>query len=305
LAGRYEILVPLGQGGMGVVYKAHDRELDEIVALKLLRDDLPGAQQMARRFRSEIKLARRVRHRNVCGIHEFGQDGPHSFISMEYIAGIDYRKVLRDEGLTSVEAYEVAIQVAEGLQAIHEAGIVHRDLKTPNIMRDARGIVRLMDFGLAKQLDGTAVASGFTQTGMIVGTPEYMSPEQVRGENLDFRSDIYAFGIVVFELFTGEVPFRAETPLATILLHLQTPPPLDGEAAATIPKAAVPLLAKALAKAPGDRFVSAKEMGEALRAARSNQSPADRTESVDPTLSDRTTLMRTPARAETTCTRQA
>src|SRR5258708_8544117 len=154
VASRYEILATLGQGGMGTVYKAHDRELDEFVALKVLRGDFTSHPEMAKRFRSEIKLARRIRHRNVCGIHEYGQEGHLRYIAMEFIAGVDLRRVLRDRGaLAYGDAFEVSIQVAEGLQAIHDAGIVHRDLKTPNIMRHGQGSVSLTDFVIPKQCE--------------------------------------------------------------------------------------------------------------------------------------------------------
>jgi hypothetical protein len=268
VAGRYEILETLGKGGMGMVYKAHDRTLDEEVALKLLRADIAADPDMASRFRREIKLARKVRHKNVCGIHEYGEDGPLRFIAMEFIAGVDMRQILKQRGAPPAdEAFEIAIQVGEGLQAIHDAGIIHRDLKTPNIMRDAKGVVRLMDFGIAKQA-GTEATLGATAIGMIVGTPEYMSPEQARGEKVDFRSDIYALGIVAFEVFTGNVPFRGETPIATIFKHLQEPPPLEGLPAAGIPASAVPVLRKALAKTADERYATAVEMAEALKRAR-------------------------------------
>jgi serine/threonine protein kinase len=177
IAARYEILDHVGRGGMGVVYMAHDRVLDETIALKVVRADISQDPEMSRRFRSEIRLARRVRHRNVGGIHEYGEDGRIHFIAMEFIEGIDLKRILRQSrvGLPSEEAFEVAIQVAEGLQAIHEAGIIHRDLKTPKIMSDVKGRIRLMDFGIAKELDAE---SDHTATGVIVGTPEYMSPEQ-------------------------------------------------------------------------------------------------------------------------------
>jgi len=268
VAGRYEILETLGKGGMGMVYKAHDRTLDEEVALKLLRADIASDPDMASRFRREIKLARKVRHRNVCGIHEYGEDGPLRFIAMEFIAGVDLRQILKQRGAPPPdEGFEIAIQVGEGLQAIHDAGIIHRDLKTPNIMRDAKGVVRLMDFGIAKQA-GTEATLGATAIGMIVGTPEYMSPEQARGEKVDFRSDIYALGIVAFEVFTGNVPFRGETPIATIFKHLQEPPPLEGIQAAGLPAPAVPVLRKALAKTADERYATASEMAEALKRAR-------------------------------------
>jgi hypothetical protein len=224
---------------------------------------------MARRFRTEIRLARKVRHRNVCGIYEFGEDAGLRFIAMEYIEGVDLRQILSASGapLPLEEAFHTCIHVAEGLAAIHEAGIVHRDLKTANLMRDAFGVVRLMDFGIAKQV-GEATRGGATATGLVVGTPEYMSPEQARGEKVDQRSDIYALGVVAFEVFTGRVPFRGETPIATIIKHLQEPPPLEGPDAPPLPPGVVPVLKKALAKKPADRFTTAAEFSQAMTQAR-------------------------------------
>jgi tRNA A-37 threonylcarbamoyl transferase component Bud32 len=268
IATRYEIQETLGKGGMGTVYKAYDHILDEQVALKILRPDMVGEQDMARRFRLEIKLARKVRHKNVCGIHEYGEEGGLRFIAMEYIDGVDLRKVLTQRGaLPMAEAFEISIAVALGLQAIHEAGIIHRDLKTPNIMVDSQGAVRLMDFGIAKQSGSNATLSG-TAMGMIVGTPEYMSPEQGRGEKVDFRSDVYALGIVIYEIFTGNVPFRGDTPIATIFKHLQEPPPLTGPQASRIPRALVPVLAKALAKTPDERQPGVADLVEELKQSR-------------------------------------
>ncbi|HEY7410266.1 MAG TPA: serine/threonine-protein kinase, partial [Vicinamibacteria bacterium] len=264
VAGRYEIQATLGKGGMGMVFRAFDRVLEETVALKVLRSEVAMDPDIARRFRQEIKLARKVRHRNVCGIHEYGEADGLRFIAMEYIEGVDLRAVLRKQGAPlPAEAFEIALQVCEGLHAIHEAGIIHRDLKTPNIMRDARGYVRLMDFGIAKQA-GDATLSG-TAMGMIVGTPEYMSPEQARGEKVDFRSDVYALGIVIFEVFTGDVPFRGDTPIATIFKHMQDPPPLVGPLGPVVPASLVPVLNKALAKKAEDRHDSVQHLVEELR----------------------------------------
>jgi tetratricopeptide (TPR) repeat protein/predicted Ser/Thr protein kinase len=273
VAGRYEVESPLGKGGMGMVFKAHDQVLDETVALKVLRSDVAGEPDMARRFRQEIKLARKVRHRNVCGIHEYGEQDGLRYIAMEYIEGVDLRRILQASGPPlPEEAFEIAIQLCEGLQAIHEAGIIHRDLKTPNIMRDALGHVRLMDFGIAKQAGSEATLSG-TAMGMIIGTPEYMSPEQARGEKLDFRSDIYALGIVVFEIFTGHVPFQGETPIATIFKQIQEPPPLDDP---RVPGALLPVIQKALAKDRDERYSSAAELLVGLRQARDETFPYSR-----------------------------
>ncbi len=268
---RYEILDYIGRGGMGMIYKAHDRVLDEIVALKTLRPQIANDQDMVKRFVAEIKLARKIRHRNVCAIHDYGQDGSLIYISMEYIEGIDLKKILTEKGpFPPQEAFEIAIQVAKGLEAIHEAGVIHRDLKTHNLMRDSRGVVKLLDFGIAKQQDKE---SGMTGTGQLVGTPEYMSPEQVRGKAIDHRSDLYALGIVVFEAFTGQVPFHGDTPIITLFKHLEEPPPLTGPRARLLPHAAVPVLARMLAKAPADRYATAGDIIEALRQARTEAFP--------------------------------
>jgi serine/threonine protein kinase len=270
---RYEIISNLGKGGMGMVFKAHDRVLDETVALKILRPDVAGEGEMLKRFRSEIKLARKVRHKNVCGIHEYGQEDNLQYIAMEFVPGIDLKRLLKQKGRLPIEdAFSIAIQLARGLQAIHEVGIIHRDLKTANAMIDDLGVVRLMDFGIAKKYDADG-SVGATAVGHIIGTPEYMSPEQARGEKIDFRSDIYALGVMIFEIFTGQVPFHAETPIATIFKHLQDPPPLDQAATHGVPSALIPVLAKMLAKEPGARYRNARAVVDALRQARSATFP--------------------------------
>jgi serine/threonine protein kinase len=264
---RYEILSPLGKGGMGAVYRAHDRVLDEVVALKLLRADVAGTSEMAERFRSEIRLARRVSHWNVCRIYEYGEDGPLRYISMELVEGTHVKALLEEGPLPTTQAFDVALQATEGLQAIHKAGIVHRDLKSLNIMVDAHGIVRIMDFGIAKRLFREG-ASEPRASSYVMGTPEYMSPEQARGQKVDFRSDVYALGVVIFETFTGRVPFRSDAPVATLLMHLERVPPLEGAEAAAIPGPLVPVLRKALSKEPSERYATAAELAEALRSAR-------------------------------------
>jgi serine/threonine-protein kinase len=301
--GRYEIQSPLGRGGMGMVYQARDRTLDEVVAIKVLRPDFGQDPRMADRFRSEIKLARRVRHKNVCAIHDYGEDRGLLYISMELVDGVDLKKILREKGgLPAAEAYQLAIQVADGLQAVHDAGIIHRDLKSPNIMVDSKGVARLMDFGVAKRFgEGTVTA-----TGNIVGTPEYMSPEQAQGRRLGFGSDIYALGIVVYEIFTGRVPFRGETPISTILKHINDPPPLDGPPATGIPPDLKPVLRRCLAKEPGERYASARETGEAFRDARSpsrRQVPVDTDALRAPTLPTAPTIPVARAAAPTVVTR--
>jgi HEAT repeat protein/predicted Ser/Thr protein kinase len=270
VADRYELDARLGEGGMGMVYKAYDRVLDETVALKILRPSFARTAEADKRFRSEIKLARKVSHRNVCRIHEYGEDGALRYLSMEFVDGVNLKQAVRGKGgLPIEEARELTIQIAKGLQAIHDVGIIHRDLKTANIMRDSHGVVRLMDFGIAKKWQED-VGEGVTGVGDIIGTPEYMSPEQSRGQKIDFRSDIYALGIVTFELLTGQLPFRGETPLDTLLKHVQEAPPLDGR----VPPTMVPILGKALAKDPRERYASARGLIADLRAAARGAVPA-------------------------------
>src|SRR5687767_2997329 len=234
LAGRYEIVSPLGQGGMGRVYKAFDRVLEEHVALKVLRPEFAREPDMARRFLSEIKLARKVSHPNVGRIHEYGEDGGLRYISMELIDGVSLKEYLRAHTLTVADAFELALGAARGLQAVHERGIIHRDFKTSNIMVDRRRRVRLLDFGIARVAG--ADTGTFTAAGHVLGTPEYMSPEQALGAKLDFRSDIYALGCVVFEIFSGQAVFQGETPLVTLFKHINEEPQLEG-AWAPIPAA--------------------------------------------------------------------
>ena len=273
IGGRYVVRARLGRGGMGTVYRAQDTALEEEVALKVMAAGTAVDPELAKRFRSEIRLARQIAHRNVCRIYEYGEEAGHRFISMELIDGTDVRRLLRDRGpLPAAEAYDIAIQVARGLEAIHEAGIVHRDLKTPNIMRDGQGRVKVMDFGIAKRFDRDAASTGVTATGHVIGTPDYMSPEQARAEKVDFRSDIYALGVVIFELFTGELPFRAETPMAVLLKHLHEPPPLDGVAGSRLPPAVRRVLRRALAKPPGERHGSMAELISDLERARAETS---------------------------------
>ena len=198
-----------------MVYRAFDRELGETVAIKVLRPDVARESgRVEHRFRSEIRLARRVRHRNVCSVYGDGEDRGLLYICMELVEGENLARAAREGGgLPPAEAWSAVLQVAEGLSAIHEVGVVHRDLKTANLMRDRDGVVRVMDFGIAKQHGAAGGGATVTATGTLMGTPEYMSPEQLRGEEVDFRSDLYSLGIVVYELFSGALPFRGDTPV--------------------------------------------------------------------------------------------
>jgi len=264
LADRYEIIAVIGRGSMGSVHKVRDRVLDEVVALKVLRPHFARSPEIAQRFRSEIKLARRVRHPNVCAIHEYAETDGVRYISMEFVDGVNLRRRIQEGGgLPHTEAYDLGLQVLGGLEAVHDNGIIHRDLKTPNIMVDRKWRVRLMDFGLAKQRSAAEGAEA-TALGLVMGTPEFMSPEQVRGERADFPSDIYAMGIVFYEMFTGEVPFKGSA-AETMVSHVHKLVPFDGPVGSRVPPALVPVLRKALAKAPADRYATARGLATAVR----------------------------------------
>ncbi|HET7293634.1 MAG TPA: serine/threonine-protein kinase [Vicinamibacteria bacterium] len=272
IGARYEILLLLGRGGMGTVYRARDRVLEEEVALKVLRSDLGEAAEMEARFRAEIKLARTVSHPNVCRIHEYGEDGALRYISMELIEGENLRERLRRVGpLPPEEATRIAIDVARGLEAIHDAGVVHRDLSPFNVTLDAKERVRVMDFGIAKRVAGGTGAG--SAAGYVLGNPEYMSPEQARGRRVDTRSDLYSLGVVLFEMLTGRPPFRGATPVETLMQHAEAPPPLDDPALTPTLRA---VLERALAKEPEARFETAHAMAAALRDARAITAPLRR-----------------------------
>jgi len=263
LAHRYEILEYIGKGGMGVVYKAHDRTLDETVAIKILRPEFDDPA-IAQRFLTEIKLARRVTHRNVCRIHDYGEAQSVRFISMQFVDGIELGQMIRSRGrLSAAEGYDIALQLVDGLEAIHDQGIVHRDLKTSNVMIDRRGTALLMDFGIAKLWEGEG-GMGLTAWGQIIGTPLYMSPEQAQGDPLDPRSDIYAIGIILFELFTGARPFDASNVPSMLYKKLHEPLQLETGAAAHLPESLRPVIRKALATAAADRYRSTRELRGAL-----------------------------------------
>ncbi len=216
IAGRYRVLSSLGRGGMGEVYKVHDIKLEEDMALKLLRPEIANDPAIIQRFRNELKLARKITHGRVCRVFDFHEEEGTPFITMEYVKGEDLRSLIKRKGkLEEVEAVGIAAQIAEGLTAAHDLGVVHRDLKPQNIMIEAGGKAKIMDFGIARSI----MASGITQTGQMIGTPDYLSSEQAAGEPADHRADIYALGVILYEMTTGQVPFRGDTALSVITKH--------------------------------------------------------------------------------------
>ncbi|HEX4309608.1 MAG TPA: tetratricopeptide repeat protein [Acidobacteriaceae bacterium] len=214
LAGRYEIEKVLGTGGMGAVYRAKDRELDRQVALKVIRPELAQNAAIVDRFKQEIRLSHKVTHRNVVRMYDLSEDLGMRFVTMELVAGGDLRSLLEERGkLPTDEAADILEQICHALEAAHSEGILHRDLKPQNVMREESGRVVVMDFGLARTFEG----DGMTQSGALVGTMEYMSPEQALGKELDQRSDIFALGLIGYEMLTGLMPFRAESAIASLL----------------------------------------------------------------------------------------
>jgi serine/threonine protein kinase/tetratricopeptide (TPR) repeat protein len=214
LAGRYEIRTVLGTGGMGSVYRAHDRELDRLVALKVIRPELARNPAIVDRFKQELRLSHKVTHRNVVRMYDLAEDAGMRFVTMELVSGRDLRTVLEERGkLPTDEAATVLEQICFALDAAHSQGILHRDLKPQNVMVEENGRVVVMDFGLARTIEG----DGMTQSGAMVGTMEYMSPEQALGKELDQRSDIFALGLIGYEMLTGAMPFKAESAIASLL----------------------------------------------------------------------------------------
>lgn len=258
VAGRYEIREHLGAGGFGWVYKAFDRELDETVALKFLK----LAPQSVERARLEIKATRRVTHPNVIRIHDIGEAEDLRFISMEYLNARSLSQVLASRGkLPLNETMDLFGQICQGVSAAHKQGVIHRDLKPSNILLDKHRQVKVVDFGLASLMG----SRGITLTGSLVGTPEYMSPEQVEGVPTDARSDVYALGIILFEMVTGSVPFSAETPMGTALARLRHPVPDPCSINPAIPGWLREIITGTLRVEPAERYQSVELVLSACR----------------------------------------
>ena len=256
-AKRYQIIEELGKGGMGRVYKVLDKEIGEKVALKLLNPEIAAESKTIERFRNELKTARQISHKNVCRMYHFAKDEDTHYITMEYVRGEDLKSMIRMMGrLSPGQTVSIAKQVCEGLAEAHKLVVVHRDLKPQNIMIDRDGNVKIMDFGIARSLK----AKGITGAGMMIGTPEYMSPEQVEGKETDERSDIYALGIILFEMLTGKVPFEGETPLSVALKHKTEAPPDPRKINTQVPDDLARLILRCLEKEKGKRYQDAQEM---------------------------------------------
>src|SRR5271154_4765161 len=263
LSQRYVILADAGHGSMGNVYKARDRETGEVVALKLLKPEIASDQSMMDRFKNELLFARKITHKNACRVHEFNRIGGIAYTSMEFVEGESLRSVLnRFGGLPPRKAIGMAQQICSGLKEAHAQGIVHRDLKPENVMIDAQGNVKIMDFGIARSME-----AGTRLTGSMVGTPAYMAPEQVAGKPVDYRTDIYSLGLMLYEMFTGAPAFSADNSIAVALKQMREDPPPPHEIEPNIPIGTERAILKCLEKDPGRRFQSIAELESNFRTA--------------------------------------
>lgn len=265
--GRYEVIGELGQGAMGVVYKARDPLIDRVVAIKTINLGLAldEKDEYEARFYQEAKAAGRLNHPNIVTIYDVGKSGDVAYIAMEFLEGRELRDVMNEKGMLPVEqVLDVVAQVALGLAYAHEHGIVHRDVKPSNIMLVRDGHVKITDFGIARM----ASASIRTQTGMVLGSPKYMSPEQVMGKDIDQRSDIFSLGVMLYELLTGQAPFDGENVNAIMYQTLNLVPATPSSLNPVVPEMVNFIVAKALTKGLDDRYQSAKDLAIDLRTCR-------------------------------------
>ena len=261
VAGRFVIERPLGAGGMGAVYLARDEQLGESVALKVIAGMALLDPGSAERLRREASLARKISHPNVVRMHDLGEEHGLLFVSMEYVAGESLgARIQRLGTLTPAQLRPLVAQLCEGLSAAHAVGIVHRDLKPANVLIDANDRVKLIDFGIARG----DLQAGMTATNMVVGTPEYMAPEQVRGGAVDARTDVYALGAVLYHALTGRPPFRGETPISVGLAHCQDPVTPPRQLRPDIPAVWDQVITRALEKTPAARFPTVQALQAAL-----------------------------------------
>ena len=283
IAGRYRVIRQLGEGGMGVVYQAIDERLDKAVALKVLKEDFSRRQDVVARFTQEAKSAARIKHENVLDVTDYGKTEAGSYyIAMELLVGTDLADVLRQPQPMTVErATDIAVQICRALSAAHGLGVVHRDMKPENVFllksTDGRELVKIVDFGIAQMKDPAGENTRkLTRTGMIFGTPEYMSPEQASGKQIDHRVDVYATGVILYEMFAGRVPFVGDTFMGVLTQHMfEAPPPIAelNPATGVTPEFAA-VIYKALAKDPNQRYASMAEFSEDLMRVRAGMRPA-------------------------------
>ena len=269
--GRYEILRELGRGSMGVVYEAHDPQIDRIVALKVLRQDRHASDAFVRRFLKEAKAIGRLSHANIVTVHDVGEDRGTIYIAMEFLEGRPLNEVIEEKQFSFEEVLDLGIQIAETLDYAHGKGVVHRDIKPSNILVQPKGRIKITDFGIAHIEDPSATLQ--TQDGEILGTPAYMSPEQVLGKPIDGRSDLFSLGVILYELSTGTRPFgRQGRTLATLFNEItNTVPPEPTELNSSLDPRLSRVIMKCLSKNPGERYATGEALADALRECRSTE----------------------------------
>jgi serine/threonine-protein kinase len=263
LLGRYRVVRQIGKGGFGAIYLVLDETIQEEIIFKILNPQLSMDETALARFVQELKLSRGITHKNVIRLFDFLDLGGARAVSMEYFPSRDLGKIIRSEGtLLPARGLRILAQVCEGLIAAHEFGVVHRDVKPANILVGKDDGVKIVDFGLASLEQ--QLGSRLTKSGLLIGTPEYMAPEQISGENTDHRADLYSLGIVMYEMFSGKRPFTAETPVKILFQHLEAQATPLREVAPNIPEAIDLLVTRAMAKDPKDRPQTAQEFWQAI-----------------------------------------
>ena len=259
IAGRYELLELIGKGGMSSVYKAHDRLLDRQIAIKVLHPHFTQDEEYVERFRREARSVAQLSHPNIVTVIDRGEDGGRQFIVFEYVEGENLKQLLERTGPMPVrEALLMALQMARALSFAHERGLIHRDVKPQNVLLNADGQAKMTDFGIARSVD----VQGVTITGTVLGTSEYIAPEQARGQQVDAQTDVYSLGVVLYELLVGGVPYEGETFVTVALKHVNEPVPYVLDHRPDLPPRVATAVERAMAKSPDDRSTMAELVAE-------------------------------------------